>query len=424
MDKLIITGGTPLKGEVKISGAKNSALGIIPATILIQGKSKLKNVPNISDVLKYIEILEDLGAKVKWEDKNTVIINTEDMHNTVATSEKISKFRASYYLLGAFLSRFNKASVGLPGGCSIGERPIDQHLKGFKLLGADINNSDFVDIKTNNLVGNKVTLDVVSVGATINIMLAATGAKGITRIENAAKEPHVIDIANFLIKAGADIKGVGTDCIEINGPTYFKKEIEYSIVPDQIEAGTFMIAGAFNDGDILISNCVPEDLKIISDILIKIGAEVEEGTDFVRVKASKKLKPIDIITEPYPGFPTDMQAQLAILLCLAKGEGSIHETIWESRFAYVDELKKMGADITVIDNIAHFKGINNLRGSKIYATDLRAGAALLIAGIFAKGTTELCNVFHIDRGYENIENKFRKIGAKIERVSREEDLNV
>lgn len=420
MEKFVIKGNTPLKGEVNISGAKNSALGIIPATLLTSGVTTLHNVPHIEDVLKYLDILEELGAKVTWIDEHSIVIDSSKLKYKEATSKSISEFRASYYLLGTFLSKFHKAAVGLPGGCSIGKRPIDQHLKGFEALNANVVLSDHVTLKSNNLKGNKINFDVISVGATINLMLAATGANGETILNNVAKEPHVIDVANFLISIGANIQGAGTDQIRIVGPTNFKTNTEYYIVPDQIEAGTFMVAAAHN-GDILIKNCIPKDLKAITKQLKSMGVYIEEGKDFIHVKSPDVLKATNIVTAPHPGFPTDMQAQLGVLLSIAKGKGTIHETIWESRFAYLNELKKMGANISLENNIATFEGPVNLKSAEVYATDLRAGAALIIACIFAQGESELHNISHIDRGYEQIEDKFKKLGANIKRVYEEEN---
>lgn len=418
MEKLIIKGGTRLEGEVEISGAKNAAVAIIPATVLIGGKCKLSNVPNISDVTKYIDILEELGAEIEWHSKHSVTIDTSSIKSHEALSQNVSKFRASYYLIGAFLARFKSANVGMPGGCNIGERPIDQHLKGFEALGADINISNSIHAKADNLKGSKIFLDVVSVGATINIMLAAAGAKGMTIIENAAKEPHIVDVANFLNTMGAKINGAGTSRIKITGVDEFKKCGEYNIVPDQIEAGTFMIAAAKN-GNVLIKNCIPKHMESLTSKLREIGVTVEELGDSIKVVSTPNLTSTNISTAPYPGFPTDLQSQLGVLLSISNGKSVICENIWHSRFGYTNELNNMGADITVDGDIAIFNGVKSLHGAKVYATDLRAGAALIIAGIFADGITELYNLEHIDRGYEDIEEKFKHLGADITRV--EED---
>lgn len=421
MEKLIIKGCTPLNGEVEISGAKNSAVAIIPATVLISGRCKISNLPDISDVKKYIDILQELGAKIIWHNKHTVSIDTSTIYHFEALSDNVSKFRASYYLIGAFLARFGAAKVGLPGGCNIGQRPIDQHLKGFEALGAKINVSDSVEASSTTLTGNNIFLDVVSVGATINIMLAATTAKGTTIIENAAKEPHIVDVANFLNTFGAKISGAGTCKIKIQGVQSFKKQGEYSVVPDQIETGTFMIAASKN-GNLLIKNCIPKHMECLTAKLREMGVYVKEYSDAIRVKSTENLQSATVSTAPYPGFPTDLQSQFGVLLSIANGVGKITENIWSSRFGYINELNKMGANISVNGNTAVFKGVNNLHGSKIFATDLRAGAALLIAGIFADGTSELYNLSHIDRGYEDIEGKFKKIGANIIRVD-EKDSN-
>lgn len=421
MEKLIIQGGTPLNGEVEISGAKNSAVAIIPATVLIGGKCKISNLPNISDVKKYIDILEELGSKIIWHDRHTVSIDTSTIDHFEALSDNVSKFRASYYLIGAFLARFGSAKVGLPGGCNIGQRPIDQHLKGFEALNATIKISDSIEATSTQLIGNNIFLDVVSVGATINIMLAATTAKGTTIIENAAKEPHIVDVANFLNTFGAKISGAGTSRIKIQGVKNFKKEGEYFVVPDQIETGTFMIAAA-KSGNLLIKNCIPKHMECLTAKLREMGVYVKEYSDAIRVTSTSKLQSTTISTAPYPGFPTDLQSQFGVLLSIADGVGKITENIWSSRFGYTEELNKMGAHISVHGNTAIFEGIDNLHGSKISATDLRAGAALLIAAIFADGTSELYNLSHIDRGYEDIEGKFKKIGANILRV-KEKDID-
>ncbi len=419
MEKLVIKGGTKLEGEVEISGAKNAAVAIIPATILIGGKCTLSNVPNISDVTKYIDILEELGAKVTWNSIHSVTIDTSSITSHEALSENVSKFRASYYLIGAFLARFKAANVGMPGGCNIGERPIDQHLKGFEALGANIEISDSIYAKADNLKGSKIFLDVVSVGATINVMLAAAGSNGETIIENAAKEPHIVDVANFLNTMGANIKGAGTSRIKIIGVKEFKKSGEYSIVPDQIEAGTFMIAASKN-GNVLIKNCIPKHMESLTSKLREMGVTVKEGRDSIRIISGSKLSHTNISTAPYPGFPTDLQSQLGVLLSVASGQSVICENIWHSRFAYTNELNNMGANISVNGDIAIFNGVKSLNGTKVYATDLRAGAALIIAGIFADGITELYNLDHIDRGYEDIEGKFKQLGADITRVKEDD----
>lgn len=418
MEKLIINGNTHLKGEVIISGAKNAAVAIIPATLLINGKCTLENVPNISDVKISCEILQTLGAKVIWKSKNELEIDTSNISCSQAPIDMTSKFRASYYLLGSLLGRCKSAEVGLPGGCNLGARPIDQHIKGFEALGATVDVAKGkITATAQKLTGTSIYMDVVSVGATINIMLAAVLAEGTTVIDNAAKEPHIVDVANFLNTMGADIRGAGTDVIKINGVKSLKGNATYSIVPDQIEAGTFMCAAIATKGDITIKNCITKHLECITAKIIEMGGNVEEDGDTLRVWTNKRPNKANIKTLPYPGFPTDLQPQIGVCLALADGTSIINESIWESRFQYTAELNKMGAQITAQGKTAVFEGVNCLSGSPVYATDLRAGAALIIAGLVADGKTELYNLSHIDRGYENIEEKFRNLGAHIERVS-------
>ena len=417
MEKLVINGPTRLKGDVNISGAKNAAVAIIPATLLIDGECTLENVPNISDVKISCSILEKLGAKINWISNNKVHIDTRNITSTSAPLDMTSKFRASYYLLGALLSRKGRAEVGLPGGCNLGARPIDQHIKGFEALGANaVVAQGKITTQASKLKGNSIYMDTVSVGATINVMLAAVLAKGVTTIDNAAKEPHVVDVANFLNTMGADIHGAGTDKIKINGVKELKGDVTYSIVPDQIEAGTFMLAAVATKGDITIKNCIPKHLECLTAKIEEIGAHVEEFDDSVRVWCDKRPGKANIKTLPYPGFPTDLQPQIGVVLSIANGTSIINESIWESRFQYTAELNKMGANITAQGKTAVFEGVEKLTGAPVYASDLRAGAALIIAGITAHGTTELYNLNHIDRGYECIEEKFRKLGASIERV--------
>lgn len=420
MEKFIIEGNTKLKGEVNISGAKNAAVAIIPATLLVNGTSRIENLPNILDVKLFCEILKELGVGVKWIDDNTVEINAKKIKKNAAFSDKVKKFRASYYLIGALLGREKEASIGLPGGCNIGDRPIDQHIKGFEALGAKVDiNKDIVSARTQNgnLQGNSIYLDIVSVGATINIMLAATLAEGVTIIENAAKEPHIVDVANFLNTMGADIMGAGTDTIRIRGVKELVGDATYSVVPDQIETGTFMIAAVASQGDILIKNCIPKHMESLTAKLLEMGANIEIGGDFIRVICEKRPKKVNIKTQPYPGFPTDLQSQMGVALSIAEGISLIEENIWDSRFHYTIELNNMGANIDVQGKRAIFKGVKNLKGTAVTATDLRAGAALIIAGIIADGTTELRNISHIDRGYEKIENKFKQLGANIKRIT-------
>ena len=417
MEKLVITGPTPLKGEVNISGAKNSAVAILPATLLIDGVCVINNVPNIVDIKLSCEILEGLGAKIKWIDKNSLEIDTRNITKTVAPIELTRKFRASYYLIGSMLGRKKEIEVGLPGGCNLGPRPIDQHIKGFEALGANVEIvGGNVKAKTDKLIGTSIYMDIVSVGATMNVMLASVLAEGTTTIDNAAKEPHIVDLANFLNTMGADIRGAGTDVIKINGVEKLTGGKSYSVVPDQIEAGTFMLAAVASRGDITIRNCITKHLECVTAKILEIGGNVEAGEDFLRVWCDKRPSKATIKTLPYPGFPTDLQAQMGVVLSIADGTSIINESIWESRFQYTNELNKMGAHITSQGKSAIFEGVEKLYGASVYSTDLRAGAALIIAGIIAEGRTEIYNLGHIDRGYENIEEKFRKLGANIERV--------
>ena len=418
MEKLIINGNKRLCGEVTISGAKNAAVAILPAALLIDGECTIENVPHISDIKMYIEILESLGAKIEWIDKNTLKINSKNIEYSDSTIELTKKFRASYYLIGALLSRLGNAQVGLPGGCNLGARPIDQHIKGFEALGAEvIVKEGNIYAHSDKLVGTSVYMDIVSVGATINIMLSAVLAKGTTTIENAAKEPHIVDVANFLNTMGADIRGAGTDIIKINGVDKLKGNATYSVVPDQIEAGTFMLAAMATKGDITIKNCISKHLESVSAKIIEMGGIIEDYNDSVRVICNKRPKKANIKTLPYPGFPTDLQPQIGVVLSLAKGTSIINESIWESRFQYTNELNKMGANITPQGKSAVFEGVDKLFAAPIAATDLRAGAALLIAACAADGISELSNLQHIDRGYEKIEEKFINLGAEIRRVN-------
>lgn len=420
MDKFVIKGNTKLNGEVEISGAKNAAVAILPATLLIDGITTLENVPNISDVKIICNILSTLGAKVTWKNEHCVVVDSRNLNNTHAPLDMTSKFRASYYLLGALLGRCKNVEVGLPGGCNLGARPIDQHIKGFELLGAEVTvGQGKITAKVDELTGNSVYFDVVSVGATINLILAAVLAKGTTVLDNVAKEPHIVDVANFLNTAGADIRGAGTDTIKINGVSHLQGNHTYSIVPDQIEAGTFMLAAVASKGNILIKNCIPEHLESLSAKILEIGGKIEDYGDSLRVSCNSDLQPTNIKTLPYPGFPTDLQPQMGVVLSIAKGTSLISESIWESRFQYTNELIKMGAKITAHGKTAVFEGVDKLTSAPLYATDLRAGAALLVAAIIADGTSELYNIHYIDRGYEHIEDKFRKLGATIERVTEE-----
>ena len=418
MEKLVIQGGTRLHGDININGAKNAAVAIIPATLLVDGICTLENVPNISDVKISCNILESLGAKITWNSKHSFTIDTRNINATSASMEMTSKFRASYYLIGSLLSRFKKAEVGLPGGCNLGARPIDQHIKGFEALGANVTvNQGKVTASAEKLAGAPIYFDTVSVGATINVMLAAVLAPGTTTIDNAAKEPHIVDVANFLNTMGADIHGAGTDMIKINGVEKLCGNKTYSIVPDQIEAGTFMLSALATKGDVTIHNCIPKHLECLTAKILEMGGNVEEGDSSIRVWTDSRPLKANLKTLPYPGFPTDLQPQIGVCLAIADGTSIINEGIWDSRFQYTAELNKMGANITAHGKTAVFEGVESLNGAPVYASDLRAGAALIIAGIVANGTTELYNLYHIDRGYENIEENFRSLGANIERVT-------
>ena len=421
MEKLVITGPTPLKGEVNINGAKNAAVAILPATLLINGTCTINNLPNISDVKISCEILEKLGAKITWITPNEITIDTSNIVTTKAPLDLTSKFRASYYIIGSMLGRKGEIEVGMPGGCKLGARPIDQHIKGFELLGANVTvEKGTINAKAKKLVGTNIYMDIVSVGATINIMLASVLAEGTTIIDNAAKEPHIVDVANFLNTMGADIRGAGTDIIKINGVKKLQSNVTYSVVPDQIEAGTFMLAAVATRGDLVIKNCIPEHLDCLTAKIIEMGGNVEIEDDSIHVWMKDRPNKAIIKTQPYPGFPTDLQPQIGVCLAISNGTSIINESIFESRFQYTAELNKMGAKIIDQGKSAIFEGVKELYGSSVEATDLRAGAALIIAGIVANGETKLSNLNHIDRGYENIEEKFRKIGANIVRITEED----
>jgi UDP-N-acetylglucosamine 1-carboxyvinyltransferase len=415
LGKFLINGGNELYGEVVVSGAKNAAVAILPATVLVEGKCIVENVPNIQDVNMILEILVELGGKVKYINKNTIEIDCTNVSKHTAPYEMVMKLRASYYFIGALLGRFSKAELAFPGGCDFGVRPIDQHIKGFEALGADVSIvHGSILVNSNKLKSSQIYLDVVSVGATINIMLAAVRAEGTTIIENAAKEPHVVDVANFLNSMGANIKGAGTDVIKIKGVRKMRGG-SYSIIPDQIEAGTFMIAAAATGGDVLIKNVIPKHMESITAKLLEMNVEVIEYDEDIRVRRNKELLKANIKTLPYPGFPTDLQPIAAVLLSKAKGTSIITENVWDSRFQYVEELKRLGANIKVEGRAAVIEGEEKLSGAPISATDLRAGAAMIIAGLISEGVTEVRDIEHIDRGYENIEIKLKKLGADIER---------
>lgn len=416
LDKFIVTGKNRLVGDVKISGAKNAAVAIIPATILAGDVCKIENVPNISDVSLIARILCEMGAQVKMINKSTMEIDTRTIISPVASYDLVRHMRASCYLLGALLGRFSRAKVALPGGCNFGVRPIDQHLKGFAALGAKYTlEGGMVNVSAESLKGNNIYLDVVSVGATINIMLAAVRAEGITVIENAAKEPHIVDLANFLNSMGADIRGAGTDVIKIRGVSSLSGTT-YSIIPDQIEAGTYMVAAAATGGDVTVKDVIPKHMESISAKLEEMGVFVKEYDDSIRVISSGKINKCNIKTMPHPGFPTDMQPQIAVLLSIANGTSIINENVWDNRFRYVEELRRLGAQISVDGKIAVIEGVDELLGAPVKATDLRAGAAMIIAGLCAKGVTEIEEIGYIERGYENIVEKLRGLGADIKRV--------
>lgn len=421
MDNFVINGGHELFGEVSISGAKNAAVAIIPAAILADDVVRIENIPQISDVQLIIEILDRMGADIKLVNKNTLDIDTSNIKYQSVPYELTSHFRASYYLIGAMLGRFNQAEVAMPGGCNFGVRPIDQHIKGFEMLGADVDIVDgMVCAKADKLMGTSIYMDVVSVGATINIMLAAVKARGLTIIENAAKEPHIVDLANFLNSMGADVRGAGTDVIKIRGVEKMHG-CTYSIIPDQIEAGTYMVATAACGGDVLIKNVIPKHLESISAKLEEAGAEVIEYDDAVRVTRFKALNKCNVKTMPHPGFPTDMQPQMAVLLSIANGTSILSESVWDNRFQYVGQLLRMGADIQVDGKVAVIVGVPKLAGVSVKATDLRAGAAMIIAGLVAEGTTTVEDIVYVDRGYEDIVEKLSALGADIKRVSVNDD---
>lgn len=421
MEQYIIKGGNPLVGEVSIGGAKNAALGILAAAIMTDETVTIENVPNVRDTRVLLQAIEGIGAKVKYVYNNCVQINGGDINDINVDYEYIKKIRASYYLLGALLGKYKKSQVALPGGCNIGSRPIDQHIKGFKALGAEVEIAHGkINTKADRLIGNHIYFDVVSVGATINIMMAACMAEGDTIMENAAKEPHIVDVANFLNAMGANIKGAGTDVIRIKGVKRLHGAT-YSIIPDQIEAGTFMFAAAATKGDITVRDVIPKHLESISAKLMEMGCTIVEGDDSVRVIGCDELKCTNVKTLPYPGFPTDMQPQVAVTLALAKGTSMVTESIFENRFKYVDELNRMGSNIKVEGNTAYIEGVEKLTGTQLSAPDLRAGAALVIAALAAEGISEIDDIVYIQRGYEDFEGKLRKLGAVMERVDSERE---
>ena len=416
MTKYIVQGGKPLFGEVEISGAKNAAVAIIPAALLVDGVCRIENIPQISDVTLCLKILEDLGAGIRSINRHTVEIDCSRIHSTRTNYDMSRKIRASYYLIGSLLGRFGEAEVAMPGGCNFGGvRPIDQHVKGFAALGAKVSvEGGFIhaSVGDRHLKGTNIYLDVVSVGATMNIMMAAVMAGGVTVIENAAKEPHIVDLANFLNSMGANIRGAGTDTIKIHGVEHLRGG-SYAIIPDQIEAGTYMAAVAATGGQVLVKNIIPKHMDCITAKLVEMGVEVEENEDTLLVRRTGRLQKTNIKTLPYPGFPTDMQPQITTVLSLAEGTSLVTEGVWGSRYRYVDELKRMGANIQVDDKTAVVEGVDHLTGAPIQAYDLRAGAALVIAALAAHGRSEITQVQYIERGYEDIISKLRALGADI-----------
>ena len=417
MTKYLIEGGHPLHGTIEISGAKNAAVAIIPAALLVDGVCRIENVPQISDVTLILQILRELGADVRTIGRSAVEIDCSHLRNRQVPYELARKIRASYYLVGALLGRFGWAEVPLPGGCNLGGRPIDQHIKGFVAMGAEVdvrNGLIYAQVPGRGcLAGGQVYLDIVSVGATMNIMLAAALAEGMTVIENAAKEPHIVDLANFLNSMGADIMGAGTDVIKVRGVQRLRGG-SYSIIPDQIEAGTYMAAVAAAGGELLVKNVIPKHLDCISAKLVEMGVDVEEQDDAVLVRRSGPITRTNVKTMPYPGFPTDMQPQIAAVLCLAQGTSVLTEGVWDNRYRYVDEFRRMGAKIQVDGKVAVIEGVPALTGAPVHACDLRAGAAMVIAGLAAQGTTEIDGVYHIERGYETLVEKLSGVGAKIQ----------
>ena len=417
MEKIIINGGHELHGDVYISGMKNAALPIIFATILTADKCIIENVPKVSDITMSFDILRSMGARIRYLDEATVEIDTTELEGGISPDDLVCRMRGSTYLLGAELARFKKSKVAFPGGCNFGTRPIDMHIKGFEALGAGITQDEtyvYADAP-NGLCGNSIYFDIVSVGATVNLMLAGALANGLTVIENAAREPHIVDLANFLNTCGANIKGAGTGIIKIEGVEKLHG-CTYDIIPDMIEAGTYMTAVAATGGEVNIKNVIPKHLEIISTKLVEMGVEVRAYDDYITVKSDGKLKPTNIQTLPYPGFPTDMHPQFSTLLAIANGDSTVYETIWKNRFKYVKELEKMGANITVNEPFAAFHGVEKLHGATVRSVDLRAGAAIVIAGLVAEGTTEVIDIFTIERGYLDIVGKLKELGADISKV--------
>ncbi|MBQ2968328.1 MAG: UDP-N-acetylglucosamine 1-carboxyvinyltransferase [Clostridia bacterium] len=429
MEKLLITGGTPLKGDVTIGGAKNAIVAIIPATLLVEGKCVIENVPAINDVSVIMGILSQLGAETRWIDETTIEIDCSCVNSCRATFDLVKKMRASYYLMGALLGRFKHAVVSSPGGCNFGSRPVDQHLKGFRALGAEVSEhhsyfdaslnkmmDDYYELETDQLVGGQIFFDVVSVGATINVILAAVRADGITIIENAAKEPHIVDLANFLNSMGAQIKGAGTDVIKIKGVDSLHGGT-YSAIPDYVEAGTYMLMAAATKGEVMINNVIPKHLESITSKIRDVGGQVVEYDDAVFVKGPQKVRSARVKTLPYPGFPTDLQPLVGTLLAIGQGTSFLTEAVWDNRFQYVEELNRFGSKITVSGSTAVIEGVEKLHSARARCTDLRGGAAMVMAALMADGTSEINNLIHVDRGYENFEEKLRALGADIRRVN-------
>ncbi len=420
----MINGGNKLNGIININGAKNAAVAIIPATLLATGPCIISNLPDISDVAICFKILKQMGAKIKLINKHSAEIDTTTVSNPTVPYELAKRMRASYYFLGALLARFGTANVAMPGGCNFGVRPIDLHLKGFDSLGATHKiDAGIIKVNSNGLKGNNIYFDMVSVGATINILLAATAADGLTVIENAAREPHIVDLANFLNSIGADIMGAGTDVIKIKGTKNFSFS-DYSIIPDQIEAGTYMAMAAATGGNVLIKNVIPKHLESIINKMRSMNINIEEYDDSLRISRNQKLSKTNVTTQPHPGFPTDMQPQITALLTLAEGTSIVTEGIWDSRFKYVDELRRMGANISVDGKVAVIEGSGFLKGAPVAATDLRAGAAMMIAALAAEGTTEIENIQFIERGYSDIVNKLKSLGAQIKRVGIQSEIEI
>ena len=415
MEQFIMKGGNPLVGEVTISGAKNAALGILAASILTDEDVLIENLPDVRDINVFLEAVSEIGAMVDRIDRHTVRINAKGIHAIHVDDEYIRRIRASYYFIGALLGKYKSAQVPLPGGCNIGSRPIDQHLKGFRALGAKVQvENGAVLAHAIDLVGTHIYLDMVSVGATINVMLASVKAKGITILENCAKEPHIVDLANFLNSMGARVKGAGTDVIRIRGMQHLH-HCTYTVIPDQIETGTLMIAAAATRGDVTIHGCIPTHMEALTAKLLEMGVRVTENDDSIRVRPQGEQRAVNVKTQVYPGFPTDLQQPMTALLCMAHGTSTVCETIFEQRFKHLDELRRMGAHIKLVDRTVLIEGVRELYGAPVTVTDLRAGAALVVAGLMAKGVTEIYETSYIDRGYERIEEKLRALGAEIRR---------